>query len=130
MVVAVTSIGAFAVGLPWGAVGVAAAYGLSDLFIRAPIIWYWVGRRGPVATRDFVQLALPYATALAAIFTVDALLDERTLFSWPFIDLGARGLICYAVRSEEHTSEIQSLMRLSSAVFCLQINNPTKLIET
>src|SRR3546814_13382827 len=29
MVVAVTSIGAFAVGLPWGAVGVAAAYGLS-----------------------------------------------------------------------------------------------------
>src|SRR3546814_11701358 len=57
----------------------------------------WVGRRGPVATRDFVQLALPYATALAAIFTVDALLDERTLFSWPFIDLGARGLICYAV---------------------------------
>src|SRR3546814_243406 len=97
MVVAVTSIGAFAVGLPWGAVGVAAAYGLSDLFIRAPIIWYWVGRRGPVATRDFVQLALPYATALAAIFTVDALLDERTLFSWPFIDLGARWLICYAV---------------------------------
>src|SRR3546814_20463247 len=35
MVVAVTSIGAFAAGLPWGAVGVAAAYGLSDLFIRS-----------------------------------------------------------------------------------------------
>src|SRR3546814_4753372 len=119
MVVAVPSIVAFAAGLPWGAVGVAAAYGLSDLFIRAPIIWCWVGRRGPVATRDFVQLALPYATALAAIFTVDALLDERTLFSWPFIDLGARGLICYAVawaaiclwprgRSEEHTTRLNS----------------------
>src|SRR3546814_6215303 len=26
----------------------------------------------------------------------------------------------YAVRSEEHTSELQSLMRISSAVFCLK----------
>src|SRR3546814_10286136 len=29
-------------------------------------------------------------------------------------------------RSEEHTSELQSLMRLSSAVFCLKKNKPDK----
>src|SRR3546814_9478925 len=29
-----------------------------------------------------------------------------------------------AARSEEHTSEIQSLMRISYAVFCLQNKNP------
>src|SRR3546814_1293262 len=29
-------------------------------------------------------------------------------------------------RSEEHTSELQSLMRISSAVFCLKKNNQTK----
>src|SRR3546814_1332561 len=29
-------------------------------------------------------------------------------------------LIAQAVRSEEHTSELQSLMRISYAVFCLQ----------
>src|SRR3546814_8317929 len=28
-------------------------------------------------------------------------------------------------RSEEHTSELQSLMRISYAVFCLKQNNPT-----
>src|SRR3546814_9801074 len=28
-------------------------------------------------------------------------------------------------RSEEHTSELQSLMRISYAVFCLQKKNPT-----
>src|SRR3546814_4197579 len=28
-----------------------------------------------------------------------------------------------AFRSEEHTSELQSLMRISYAVFCLKINN-------
>src|SRR3546814_1315039 len=29
-------------------------------------------------------------------------------------------LLCFAVRSEEHTSELQSLMRISYAVFCLK----------
>src|SRR3546814_10217010 len=29
------------------------------------------------------------------------------------------------IRSEEHTSELQSLMRISYAVFCLQTNNTT-----
>src|SRR3546814_3142646 len=30
-----------------------------------------------------------------------------------------------AIRSEEHTSELQSLMRISYAVFCLQKKNAT-----
>src|SRR3546814_8103121 len=32
-----------------------------------------------------------------------------------------------AVRSEEHTSELQSLMRISYAVFCLNTKNTTKM---
>src|SRR3546814_1674902 len=32
---------------------------------------------------------------------------------------------CRASRSEEHTSELQSLMRISYAVFCLKKKNPT-----
>src|SRR3546814_9471558 len=31
----------------------------------------------------------------------------------------------HAIRSEEHTSELQSLMRISYAVFCLKKKNPT-----
>src|SRR3546814_10731468 len=34
------------------------------------------------------------------------------------------------VRSEEHTSELQSLMRISYAVFCLQKKKETKQINT
>src|SRR3546814_4395216 len=34
--------------------------------------------------------------------------------------------ICRASRSEEHTSELQSLMRISYAVFCLKKKNQTK----
>src|SRR3546814_4907124 len=33
-------------------------------------------------------------------------------------------------RSEEHTSELQSLMRISYAVFCLKKNKKIKLIKT
>src|SRR3546814_10036286 len=36
-------------------------------------------------------------------------------------DAGARGVhLAFAARSEEHTSELQSLMRISYAVFCLK----------
>src|SRR3546814_10069684 len=58
-------------------------------------------------------------------------LEERALFGevtrelgddWD-ITLGARGY-----RSEEHTSELQSLMRISYAVFCLK-KNKKKLKE-
>src|SRR3546814_2699275 len=34
--------------------------------------------------------------------------------------LGQQGLVFRDVRSEEHTSELQSLMRISYAVFCLK----------
>src|SRR3546814_1433630 len=37
-----------------------------------------------------------------------------------FRDLDVGGHIVARVRSEEHTSEIQSLMRISYAVFCLK----------
>src|SRR3546814_5677906 len=33
-------------------------------------------------------------------------------------------------RSEEHTSELQSLMRISYAVFCLKKKKPTRLNDT
>src|SRR3546814_3533616 len=36
----------------------------------------------------------------------------------------AGGLLMGAIRSEEHTSELQSLMRISYAVFCLKNKKP------
>src|SRR3546814_1910758 len=55
---------------------------------------------------------------------------------WPPVPWGARSAVSTAVtRSEEHTSELQSLMRISYAVFCLKkkkkrkYNNETRDIE-
>src|SRR3546814_9930482 len=39
---------------------------------------------------------------------------SRTIATW------AHHILSFAVRSEEHTSELQSLMRISYAVFCLK----------
>src|SRR3546814_1546963 len=43
---------------------------------------------------------------------------------------GHRGGRHGAVRSEEHTSELQSLMRISYAVFCLKKKNQRYIIST
>src|SRR3546814_3818957 len=39
-----------------------------------------------------------------------------------------RDVRCFEHRSEEHTSELQSLMRISYAVFCLKKKNQKKYI--
>src|SRR3546814_3082873 len=46
------------------------------------------------------------------------------------IDLGLDLLLYGIRRSEEHTSELQSLMRISYAVFCLKTNKNNKLKNT
>src|SRR3546814_8134154 len=46
---------------------------------------------------------------------------ERQSFAVPYFEATAAELV--SERSEEHTSELQSLMRISYAVFCLQKKN-------
>src|SRR3546814_2290415 len=50
--------------------------------------------------------------------TVARFCHEHHLSPWP--------LAIREIRSEEHTSELQSLMRISYAVFCLQKQNINK----
>src|SRR3546814_10115324 len=46
------------------------------------------------------------------------------------IRLGPRLDLVHLFRSEEHTSELQSLMRISYAVFCLQKKTNNKIVAT
>src|SRR3546814_2326692 len=41
----------------------------------------------------------------------------------------SRGVSCIPLRSEEHTSELQSLMRISYAVFCLKKKKKKETIQ-
>src|SRR3546814_8740375 len=56
----------------------------------------------------------------AGPLTADAMIEHA----------GAIHRVALAVRSEEHTSELQSLMRSSYAVFCLKKKTTTRLTRT
>src|SRR3546814_8023191 len=43
------------------------------------------------------------------------------------VEIAGIGRVMLVVRSEEHTSELQSLMRISYAVFCLTKKNTTHI---
>src|SRR3546814_4149079 len=47
-------------------------------------------------------------------------LSLRPAFKSHLVTSPATGLFLAGIRSEEHTSELQSLMRISYAVFCLK----------
>ncbi len=68
----------FLVGLPWGALGVAAAYSLMDFFIRTPLLLWYVGRRGPVSAGDVYRLWVPFFAVGMAVLA--ALRGMRLVF--------------------------------------------------
>jgi len=59
-------VASFLIGLPWGAKGVAASYSLLVGFILLPVLFWFVGRTGPVQTKDFYRTAAPIAFASLA----------------------------------------------------------------
>ena len=53
-------------GLPWGAAGVAASYSLTRVLITNPLMFWFVGRTGPLRTVDFYRLLAPFTLASTA----------------------------------------------------------------
>jgi len=65
------AVASFIIGLPYGAVGVAAVYAISGLLVSTPCLLWYVGRRGPVSAKDIVQASLkPWLTGLAVLAAV------------------------------------------------------------
>lgn len=65
---AATSTAAFLAGLPWGPVGVAAAYSVTQVCLRTPVMWWMATRSGPVRLRDLYDTIAPYGAASVASF--------------------------------------------------------------
>src|SRR3546814_3459294 len=89
-------------------------------------------RRPPRSTRT--DTLFPYTTLFRSLLSWPSVRVRLTPHEWLFGAYGlislvgfARGFYSPAVRSEEHTSELQSLMRISYAVFCLKKKKKTKI---
>src|SRR3546814_3953112 len=66
------------------------------------------------------EINTSFATAILMIFWGVEMLDADTQLPIPSTNFEA---VTVDNRSEEHTSELQSLMRISYAVFCLKKKN-------
>src|SRR3546814_1950255 len=65
----------------------------------------------------------PRSTRTDTLFPYTTLFRSQPGISWPCPDATSRQRrVPPPMRSEEHTSELQSLMRISYAVFCLKKN--------
>src|SRR3546814_2702984 len=93
-------------------------------------MWTDFARRLPrdfngLATGDDIVRLVDAILAHERIRLWDAALDRMELLAGlPVGDYGA-----VVARSEEHTSELQSLMRISYAVFCLKKNNQMWMLQ-
>src|SRR3546814_4318214 len=81
----------------------------TTLFRSVEMVWEW----------DPVSVPLKEQTTRRTIPT-DLSLDERNMFNEDIQDELQYEEFIQDGRSEEHTSELQSLMRISYAVFCLK----------
>ena len=75
-IIAVISICA---GLPWGAAGVACSYALADFFIYTPLLFWFVGKKGPVSASDFYRTIFP--SICASVFSLAMILVSRDFLS-------------------------------------------------
>jgi PST family polysaccharide transporter len=70
-------------GLPWGAMGVAASYSIVFLLVVTPLLFWFVGRHGPVRTLDFYRTVAPITVAALCVFAALLILRQWMLVSRP-----------------------------------------------
>ena len=64
----------FLVGLPFGPVGVAIAFSISNLLVRIPIYYFNVGRCGPVRTADLWRIFFRHLPVWVVVFSLTRLM--------------------------------------------------------
>jgi PST family polysaccharide transporter len=76
-------------GLPWGAVGVAASYSITFVVVVLPALLWFVGRTGPVRTRDFYHTMFPYVAATACSLLATFLFRKWVTVTVPLVGVAA-----------------------------------------
>jgi O-antigen/teichoic acid export membrane protein len=91
------AVAAIIVGLRWGPVGVAASYGLSDLFIRAPLMFWFIGRKGPIRMFDFYRTIAPSALVSVTLLVVLFALRRGVTVTSPLVGISVWFIVTLAV---------------------------------
>ena len=84
-------------GLHWGALGVATMYALVWVTIVTPMLFYWVGRKGPVRPRDFYVTVAPAFCAAVGVLVALFFFRRSGLIVSPVAGLVASFVIACVV---------------------------------
>ena len=87
------AVASFFVGLPWGALGVAASFSISGVLIRLPILFYNAGRSGAVTRKDLWTVLLRNLVSWVVVYGSVSLMLRRCVSLPPFVQL----LVCVPV---------------------------------
>lgn len=97
------TMGSIVLGLPWGAVGVATSYALTRVLLTDPLLFWFVGRKGPVRASDFYRTIAPFTLASLASLAVSSVFRSFAGIENPIVGLitlfvitGAVTLLCLA----------------------------------
>jgi O-antigen/teichoic acid export membrane protein len=83
------SVLSIVIGLPWGPVGVAASYSLIRVFVTNPLMYWYVGRQGPVRTSDFYRLLASFGSATTVGILACLLFRRLVEISNPVLGIAA-----------------------------------------
>ena len=88
-------VAAIVIGLPWGGLGVAAVYAFVWVSIVTPLLFWWVGRKGPVRPRDFYVTIAPGFVAAIGVFIALFVFRRSAIIVHPLAGLAASlGIAC------------------------------------
>ena len=89
------NVGAFLIGIHWGAVGVAMAYALCEV-LRAPVMLWYATRTGPVSFADALGGTLPVVAAGIGCYFLVRALDGLLVGYYPIFNALVLGASAYA----------------------------------
>lgn len=87
------SILSIVAGLPWGVIGVAASWSVVRIFVTNPLLFWFVGRKGPVRMGDFYRLLGPFISASAVSLAACFALRRYVYLSNPLLGLVTCGIV-------------------------------------
>lgn len=93
MINAPISIASILIGLRWGPVGVAASYSLTRVIIVNPLVYWMMGRSGPVRTRDLYGRLIPFILASVAAFLACLAFRSFVVLSSTILTIAFSGVI-------------------------------------
>lgn len=100
----VLSMAAFAIGISWGAAGVAIAYASSE-YIKTPFLWWYIGRKGPIKASDILHATYPFLLSTHIV----------VLMLWAINDLMPQSpLLALALGTIASYSLVASLVAITS----------------